>query len=72
MFQKKIVLELKDRLGSLLGSHESFGLSGDSDTIEALKMLGYSTEEARESLKKIDKTITDTGEKVKAALKVLN
>lgn len=69
---EKIVLELKDRLGSLLGSHESFGLSGDSDTIEALKMLGYSTEEARESLKKIDKTITDTGEKVKAALKVLN
>lgn len=69
---EKIVLELKDKLGSLLGTEDNQTLSGDSDTIEALKMLGYSTEEARESLKKIDKNITDTGDKVKAALKVLN
>ncbi len=69
---EKIVLELKDKLGTLSSDEFGTGLNSDSDTIEALKMLGYGTEEARESLKKIDKTITDTGDKVKAALKVLN
>jgi len=69
---EKIVLELKDKLGNFKGSEFTAGLSSDSDAIEALKMLGYNTEEARESLKKINKDITDTGEKVKAALKVLN
>lgn len=69
---EKIVLELKDKLGALSSEEYSTGLNSDSDVIEALKMLGYGTEEARESLKKIDKTIIDTGDKVKAALKVLN
>ncbi len=69
---EKIVLELKDKLDTLSDSKDTGGLSSDSDAIEALKMLGYNTEEARESLKKIDKNILDTGDKVKAALKVLN
>jgi Holliday junction DNA helicase RuvA len=69
---EKIVLELKDKLGGLAGEETTFGLSSDIDAIEALKMLGYDANEARESLKKIDKTLTDTGAKVKAALKVLN
>ena len=69
---EKIVLELKDKIGSLVGENITPGLSSDADAIEALKMLGYGAEEARESLKKIDKDITDTGAKVKAALKTLN
>jgi len=69
---EKIVLELKDKLGTLVSEESTFGLSSDADALEALKMLGYDANEARESLKKIDKTITDTGAKVKAALKVLN
>lgn len=69
---EKIVLELKDKLGTLVGNDMTPGLSSDADAIEALKMLGYEASEARDSLKKIDKEITDTGEKVKAALKVLN
>lgn len=69
---EKIVLELKDKLGTLIGDDLSPGLSSDADAIEALKMLGYEADEARESLKKIDKNLTDTGAKVKAALKVLN
>lgn len=69
---EKIVLELKDKLGTLSSEDNTSLLSGDSDTIEALKMLGYSTDEARESLKKIDKDIINTGDRVKAALKVLN
>lgn len=69
---EKIVLELKDKLETLTGDDMTQGLSSDADAIEALKMLGYESNEARESLKKIDKNITDTGAKVKAALKVLN
>ena len=50
----------------------SVGMSGDLDVIEALKALGYDANEARDSLKKIDKNISDTAQKIKAALKVLN
>lgn len=47
-------------------------LRGESDVIEALKSLGYRESESRDVLKKLDKAITDTGAKVKAALKILN
>jgi Holliday junction resolvasome RuvABC DNA-binding subunit len=46
-------------------------MSSDLDAIEALKSLGYDADESREALKKIDKSISDTGAKVKAALKKL-
>lgn len=69
---EKIVLELKDKIDNTISLNNTTNLSSDSDAIEALKMLGYNAEEARESLKKINRDIIDTGEKVKAALKVLN
>jgi Holliday junction DNA helicase RuvA len=72
---EKIVLELKDKMGAMRGSDDaglSAGMSSDMDAIEALKTLGYDPDEARESLKKIPKDITDTGAKVKAALKMLS
>ncbi|MFA6458895.1 MAG: Holliday junction branch migration protein RuvA [Candidatus Paceibacterota bacterium] len=72
---EKIVLELKDKLGLFTGSQSPESMremSSDSDTIEALKALGYETDDAREALKKIDKNISDTGAKVKAALKLLS
>ncbi len=71
---EKIVLELKDKLGGIGNSEQgefTAGMSSDADTIAALKALGYDADEAREALKKIDKNITDTGAKVKAALKLL-
>jgi len=71
---EKIVLELKDKLGSLAssdGGDVSAGMSSDLDAIEALKSLGYDADESREALKKIDPEIEDTGKKVKAALKIL-
>jgi len=71
---EKIVLELKDKLSSFTGDHGMrmmAEMSSDADVIEALKALGYNADEAREALKKIDKKITDTGAKVKAALKTL-
>lgn len=71
---EKIVLELKDKMGGM-GSDSSVELttemSSDMDVIEALKVLGYDADDAREALKKIGKDITDTGAKVKVALKML-
>ena len=69
---EKIVLELRDKLGGISGEDMTAGMSTDADAIEALKALGYDATEAREALKKIHKDITDTGAKVKAALKVLS
>ena len=72
---EKIVLELKDKMGGM-GSDSSVELiaemSSDMDVIEALKALGYDADDAREALKKIGKDITDTGAKVKVALKLLS
>jgi Holliday junction DNA helicase RuvA len=75
---EKIVLELKDKIGGFTGNENgemSAGMSSDMDAIEALKALGYEADEAREALKKIPAALngkeTDTGAKVKAALKEL-
>jgi Holliday junction DNA helicase RuvA len=72
---EKIVLELKDKLAPYAGNYDgemSADISSDMDAIEALKALGYGADEAREALKKVDKDISATGAKVKAALKVLS
>lgn len=68
---QKIVLELKDKLGSV----EEFGgngIQGDVDVVEALQALGYSQAQAREVLKNIPEDLTDTSERVKWALKELS
>jgi len=72
---EKIVLELKDKMGGMesgSGKGLSADMSSDMDVIEALKALGYDADDAREALKKIDKNISDTSAKVKAALKMLS
>ena len=67
---EKIVLELKDKI---IGSETENGVSAsdESDVIEALKALGYSEKQIRETLKKI-KDVSDAGEKIKKALKILS
>ncbi len=67
---EKIVLELKDKVDSVT-FEQGEDMRNESDVIEALKSLGYTHNESREALKKIDKSLTDTGAKVKAALKLL-
>ena len=84
---EKIVLELKDKIGdeSLIGQSAEYasavktGMRGDADALEALKALGYNPTEAREALKEVAKNagkegkdLKDTGDKVKAALKLLS
>ena len=73
---EKIVRELQDKMENLVQSSaytdEHKGeMHNEADALEALKSLGYSHDEARRALKKVDKKIKDTGAKVKEALKIL-
>ncbi|HEU0086009.1 MAG TPA: Holliday junction branch migration protein RuvA [Candidatus Paceibacterota bacterium] len=65
---EKIVLELRDKIGS---AGENPSLQGELDVLEALKSLGYRENEAREALKKVSPD-GDTNKKIKEALKILN
>ena len=64
----KIILELK---GKLEGEDGGLMPKDEADALEALKSLGFGHAEAREALEKIDSKITDTGDRVKKALKIL-
>ncbi len=72
---EKIVMELKDKMETMhsyASGPMGAGMASDIDAIEALRALGYDAEESREALKKVGKDVSDVGEKVKAALKVLS
>ncbi|PIT90837.1 Holliday junction branch migration protein RuvA [Candidatus Kaiserbacteria bacterium CG10_big_fil_rev_8_21_14_0_10_49_17] len=66
---EKIVLELGDKLGAL----EEGGTTRheDVDVLDALKELGYSTNEARDALKHIPPDVVSTEARLKEALKQL-
>jgi Holliday junction DNA helicase RuvA len=64
---EKIVIELRDKMGE---QKEGSSLQGELDVLEALKSLGYSQHEARETLKKISPEL-NTNAKIKEALKIL-
>jgi len=70
---EKIILELKDKINSLdhIETTTDTAPSAHADAIEALSALGYSPQDARDALKKIDPALTTTASKVRAALKVL-
>ena len=66
---EKIILELKNKITDI--DTGNLNIKGDVDVIEALKTLGYSNKQSVEALKKVDKSITDIGEKIKEAIKFL-
>ncbi len=70
---EKIVMELKDKVGTAIASspEQEQTMKNDADALEALKSLGYSQNEARDALKKIDKKVKKTNDKIREALKVL-
>jgi Holliday junction DNA helicase RuvA len=71
---ERLVLELKNkvtRLGSGLVLDNSLSSASFGDEMDALISLGYSFPEAREALNLINPDLTDSGERVKAALKKL-
>jgi holliday junction DNA helicase RuvA len=65
----KIVLELKGKFGA--EEESGISLRDEVDALEALKALGFKHSDAREALKQVEQTITDTGARVKKALKIL-
>lgn len=67
---EKIVLELRDKIGVI--ESEGTNLDQEAEAIMAMEALGYSSREAREALRQIPADITDTGDKVKRALKNLS
>ncbi|OGD67322.1 Holliday junction DNA helicase RuvA [Candidatus Campbellbacteria bacterium RIFOXYC2_FULL_35_25] len=67
---QKIVLELKNKVAKI--EQTPTGIREEIDVIEALKSLGYSAREASDALKKIDKEIIGTSNKVREALKILS
>jgi Holliday junction DNA helicase RuvA len=71
---EKIVRELKDKIGvAPTQNADGSPMKNNSEStmaIEALISLGFSADESREAVKKIDKTLSTT-EQVKQALKLL-
>jgi holliday junction DNA helicase RuvA len=67
---EKIVLELKNKLHST-EEERAEAMRDEGDALEALKAIGYSEREAREALKKVSDSVTDTGERIKQAIKLL-
>lgn len=68
---ERLVLELKSKIMRISSgtSLETNNLSGSSDELDALMSLGYSLSEARTALSSISPELSDSGERVKAALK---
>ena len=69
---EKIILELRDKFGALPEGNAEITLPADVEVLEALESLGYGVREARETIKKIPKDITGTGERLKFALRNLS
>lgn len=71
---EKVIRELKDKIGAQelnTGSTRTSGKQTESSmAIEALMSLGFTADDAREAVKKIDKSLS-TQEQVKLALKTL-
>ena len=68
---EKMIIELRDKLGTSSETYVSGSLKDGVLAVEALKSLGYSEREARDAVKKLGKEITSTQDIVKAALKIL-
>jgi len=66
---ERIVLELKNKIPHLSLSSKHVGsVHANSDEIDALIALGYSLQQARSALSQVDKNITDSGSRIRAAL----
>lgn len=65
---ERIVIELKDKVGSVSSSNS---MQEESDTVDALVAMGYSLRAVQEALKKLPSTATTTKVKIKEVLKLL-
>jgi holliday junction DNA helicase RuvA len=65
---ERIVLDLKDKIGFIAPAVGSVSATRGEE-IDALMALGYSMQQAREALGKVDKSITESGKRIREALK---
>lgn len=68
---ERLIMELKGKIGAETGI-SSDASSIHSEVMDALVALGYSINEARRAMAQIPKDITDSGEKIRQALKFLS
>jgi len=71
---ERVVLELREKIGHLsLDSDDGSANQGNAsgEEIDALIALGYSMQQARDSLRQVDVEIVDSGERIRGALKKL-
>jgi holliday junction DNA helicase RuvA len=71
---ERVILELRDKVGHMaidLRDVKGGGGFSSGDEIDALISLGYSVSDARDALSRIDPAITESGARIKAALKLL-
>ena len=68
---EKIVLELREKVG-ISSDGSARALTGDEEALEAMRSLGYSQSEAREALRKVPNEIEKSGERLRAALKIVS
>lgn len=67
---EKIVLELKEKVGTAADA-TSASLRGDEEALEALRALGYSSQEARDTLRKVSTDFSSSKDRLREALKLL-
>ena len=65
---EKIVLELREKVGSADDGVRQEG--SDGDVVDALVGLGYSTREAREAVRGVSKDIVGTEARIRAAIQI--
>ena len=65
---ERLVVELKNKINHL-ATGDTLGTDARGEELEALVSLGYSLTQARESLSKVNTEVTDSGERIRQALK---
>jgi len=67
---EKIVLELKDKIGAS-SAESGHALKGDQEAQEAMRALGYSQNETREALRKVPRSVVNSNDRLREALKIV-
>lgn len=67
---EKIVLELRDKVGAGIDGVGA-ALKGDSEALEAMRALGYSSQEARDALRQVPADVTKSNDRLREALRII-
>ena len=67
---ERLAVELRDKVG--IGTLSAGAtLKGDAEALEAMRALGYSTQEARDALRQVPAEFTGTNDRLREALRLL-